>query len=285
MRVPHSLPLLPGYSGFVMMRKSFIPFGVACLGLCVSGPGVEAKLVRYEVNGQQYSYSTNNRQQTREARERIAAAKAAESAQARAEAEAAANPLVRLFGSQTQRQAAEAQMRVQQTLTDGQAGTASLGRASRQAVASQPAATAATPAEVTSTSSLRRSRLDERAGARREQARPVRQASLARPDKAEEREARQPILARPVKVDAGREQRQASPAPAPAMTAPDRAPEPARPVAVAPAVDSLTAAKPVPLPAAPAQPSSETARPRDGGSLTDFVNQLRRAPGDAAPRL
>jgi hypothetical protein len=266
------------------MRKSFIPFGVACLGLCVSSVGAEAKLVRYEVNGQQYTYSTNNRQQTREARARIDAAKAAESAKARADTEAAANPLVMIFGSQTQRQATEAQARVQQAVGSGLAAPAPQAGASRQNGAPQPAATAAAQPEVSTTSSLRRSRpARERAGARREQTRPVRQASLARPDKADsDRESRQPILARPAKPEAGREPKETSPSPLPAPAA-TAAPEPARPVAVAPAVDSPTRAGPPP--AAHAQPPGEAVRARDGGSLTDFVNQVRRAPGDAAPRL
>ena len=115
----------------------------------------------------------------------------------------------------------------------------------------------------------------------------MRQASLARADKADsDREQRQPILARPAKAEAAREPKGTSPAPLPAPTvtiAPHRAPEPARPVAAAPAMESPTRAGP--LPAVHPQPSGETPRPRDGGSLTDFVNQVRRAPGDAAPRL
>jgi hypothetical protein len=69
----------------------------------------EAKLVRYEINGQRYSYSTNNRQQVRAARQRIQAAQ-------QAAAERAANPLVRLFGSPTQTNAPEAQARAQHVL-------------------------------------------------------------------------------------------------------------------------------------------------------------------------
>jgi hypothetical protein len=80
----------------------------------------EAKLVRYEINGQIYSYSTNNHQQTREARRRIAAAKAAEAVKQKAAAELAANPLARLFGSPTQREAAEAQARLQQSVAPQQ---------------------------------------------------------------------------------------------------------------------------------------------------------------------
>jgi hypothetical protein len=84
----------------------------------------EAKLVRYEINGQRYAFSTNNRQQVREARQRIqaaqeaaATAQEAATATAQAAAERAANPLVRLFGSPTQTNAAEAQARAQQVLT------------------------------------------------------------------------------------------------------------------------------------------------------------------------
>ena len=40
-------------------------------------PTAEAKLVRYEINGQRYAFSTNNRQQVREARQRIQAAQEA----------------------------------------------------------------------------------------------------------------------------------------------------------------------------------------------------------------
>ena len=39
--------------------------------------GAQAKMVRYEINGQRYSYNTNNREQVEEARRRLAAANAA----------------------------------------------------------------------------------------------------------------------------------------------------------------------------------------------------------------
>ena len=96
------------------MSKKFVGLGVVAFVLGVTGDGAEAKLVRYEIDGKRYSYSTNNRQQTRDAQERIKAANAARDAKARAEAEAAANPLARIFGSQAQRDAAEAQARIQQ---------------------------------------------------------------------------------------------------------------------------------------------------------------------------
>ena len=67
---------------------------------------VEARKVYYEVDGQRYSYSTNNRQQTKEAHSRIEAAKARSSSRARGDAERAANPLAGIFG-QAPRPAAE----------------------------------------------------------------------------------------------------------------------------------------------------------------------------------
>jgi NADH dehydrogenase/NADH:ubiquinone oxidoreductase subunit G len=82
---------------------------------------VEAKTVFYEINGQRYSYDTNNRQQTATARKRIEAAKTAEAATAQAAAERASNPLVALFGSQTQREAEAAQAQLQQIVAEQEA--------------------------------------------------------------------------------------------------------------------------------------------------------------------
>ncbi len=251
------------------MRQTIVLLGVACTIVCTSAVGAEAKLIRYEVNGQQYSYSTNNRQQTREARQRIEAAKAAEAAKARADAEAAANPLARLFGSPAQREAAEAQGRLQQVLPNGQAAAAA------PALTAQPAAAAEAQPEVTSTSSVRRPRAERRrAVVRRERTREVRQASLARPDR----------------IEAVREPKPASPALAvPETDAAKRAersmPEPVTPVASAPAAAPPPMVQSAP-PALPVLPSDDKPRSRgnDGGSLTDFVNQLRKAPGEA-PRL
>src|SRR5215217_2150023 len=99
-----------------MMKRGSVFSGVLAVALWATLGTAEAKLVRYEINGQRYSYSTNNRQQVREARQRIQAAQAAAAATAQAAAERAANPLVRLFGSSTQTNAAEAQARAQQVL-------------------------------------------------------------------------------------------------------------------------------------------------------------------------
>src|SRR4051812_11918963 len=92
-----------------MMRTVSVVSGVLAVALGATLGSAESKLVRYEINGQRYSYSTNNRQQVRAARQRIQAAQ-------EAAAERAANPLVRLFGSPTPTNATEAQARAQQVL-------------------------------------------------------------------------------------------------------------------------------------------------------------------------
>jgi hypothetical protein len=97
------------------MTKAAPAVGALMVGLSVVG-GAEAKLVRYDIDGQSYSYSTNNHEQTAVARERMAAAKAAADARAKAQAEASANPLVRAFGSQAQRDAAAADARLREVL-------------------------------------------------------------------------------------------------------------------------------------------------------------------------
>src|SRR3954447_20774869 len=97
------------------MKRGTIVFGVLAVTLGTTLGSAEAKLVRYEINGQRYSYSTNNRQQVQEARQRIQAAQTA-AAKAQADAERAANPLAGVFGSPTQAGAAEAQARAQQAL-------------------------------------------------------------------------------------------------------------------------------------------------------------------------
>src|SRR5215207_8048967 len=99
-----------------MMRTGSVVSGVLAVALGATLGSAEAKLVRYEINGQRYSYSTNNRQQVREARHRIQAAQQAAAATTQAAAERAANPLVRLFGSPTHSNATEAQARAQQVL-------------------------------------------------------------------------------------------------------------------------------------------------------------------------
>jgi len=99
------------------MNKTLILLGVSIVTLGTMSGGAEARLVRYEINGKHYSYSTNNRAQMVEAKKRIAAAKAAEAAKAKAEAERAKNPLVAAFGSAAQKEATEAHERLQKILS------------------------------------------------------------------------------------------------------------------------------------------------------------------------
>src|SRR4051812_8347325 len=107
------------------MSRMFTALGASVVVLAALASGVEAKTVFYEINGQRYSYDTNNRQQTAAARKQIEAAKAVEAAQAKASAERASNPLVAIFGSQAQREAAEAQAKLQEVIGDQQAAAAS----------------------------------------------------------------------------------------------------------------------------------------------------------------
>src|SRR3954471_7623518 len=101
------------------MGRAFICLGALTAAL-LAAPEARAKMVYYEINGQRYSYSTNNRAQVKEARQRIDAANAAEAAKAKAQAERSANPLVAVFGSKAQNDAKEAEARAQQALS-GQA--------------------------------------------------------------------------------------------------------------------------------------------------------------------
>src|SRR3954470_22840919 len=100
-----------------MMKKGSVFSGGLAVALWATLGSAEAKLVRYEINGQRYSYSTNNRQYAQEARQRIQAAQAPAAAKTQADAEHAATPLARVFGAPTQANAAEVQARAQQTLT------------------------------------------------------------------------------------------------------------------------------------------------------------------------
>ena len=98
------------------MQKGLGFFAGGLASLTLVG-GAQAKMVRYEINGQRYSYNTNNREQLEEARLRIAAADGADAARLKAEAERASNPLAAVLGSPTQREAAEALARLKHVLS------------------------------------------------------------------------------------------------------------------------------------------------------------------------
>lgn len=101
------------------MNRTFLLLASSGILIGMASHGAEAKKVTYEIDGKRYSYSTNNRAQTAEARARIEAARVAEAARARAAAEKGQNPLAAVFGSQAQRDAVEAQNRLQHVLLNG----------------------------------------------------------------------------------------------------------------------------------------------------------------------
>jgi hypothetical protein len=107
------------------MLRVLILAGAAIVASGALVGGAHAKMVTYEVNGERFSYSTNNREQTLAARRHIEAAKAAAAAKAKADAERASNPLVAVFGSSTQREAAAAQATLAKTRPEAAAGAPS----------------------------------------------------------------------------------------------------------------------------------------------------------------
>jgi hypothetical protein len=86
------------------------------VALFVAAEEARAKMVYYEINGQRYSYSTNNRKQVEEARQRINAANAADAAKSKAQAERSSNPLAAVFGSKAQSEAKEAETRLKEVV-------------------------------------------------------------------------------------------------------------------------------------------------------------------------
>jgi hypothetical protein len=99
------------------MKKMVVVLGVSMVAFGGLSSGAQARKVYYEINGQRYSYSTNNAAQTAEAKKRIEAAKAADSAKAKAEAEKSQSPLKAVFGSPTQREANKAQKKLEELMS------------------------------------------------------------------------------------------------------------------------------------------------------------------------
>jgi hypothetical protein len=116
------------------MSRILTVLGASAIALGAMIGNAAAWKKSYEVNGQRYSYDSNDPQQVATARKRIDAANAADTAKAKADAERAANPLVAIFGSQVQRDSAAAQERLQQVLSEqGPAATATKRRRVQQA--------------------------------------------------------------------------------------------------------------------------------------------------------
>jgi hypothetical protein len=110
------------------MNKALKIIAVTTVVLGATIAGAEARKVSYEINGQRFTYDTNNPDQVEAARKRIDAANAADAAKAKADAERAANPLVATFGSQLQREAAQAKARLDQVLAEQAQTDAALKR-------------------------------------------------------------------------------------------------------------------------------------------------------------
>lgn len=100
------------------MNKTRILLGASVIMLTVASGGAEARKVYYEINGTRYSYDTNDRGETAQAKKRIEAAKAAATAKAKAEEEKSKYPLVTTFTSATQREAKAAQERLEEVLSE-----------------------------------------------------------------------------------------------------------------------------------------------------------------------
>jgi len=124
------------------MNKILTMIGASTLTLGVMIGGAEARKISYEINGQRYTYESSDPRQVAAARKRIEAANAADAARAKAEAERAANPLVGIFGSQVQREAAEAKARLEQLLAEQPPQAEPAARRQRASQASQDEQTA-----------------------------------------------------------------------------------------------------------------------------------------------
>lgn len=98
------------------MNRAGCLVGAGVLMGAMAGP-VEARVVRYEIDGKVYAYETTDRQQVERARQRIGVAYAAYAANVRANAELVSNPLLKIVGSPAQREAAAAQARLQQVMS------------------------------------------------------------------------------------------------------------------------------------------------------------------------
>ncbi len=113
-----------------MMKRILAIGGASALTLGVLVDCVEARPRSFEVGGRRYPYETSNSQQVAAARKLIDAANAADAAKAKADVENTANPLVRILGSQTQREATEAQARLDQAIAAHEQASAPVQRQS-----------------------------------------------------------------------------------------------------------------------------------------------------------
>ncbi|MGO4571599.1 hypothetical protein [Microvirga sp. 2TAF3] len=100
------------------MNKILILSGAAAIALSVMSEGAEAKKIFYEIHGKRYSYESNDPKQVESARKRIDAANVADVAKAKAEAERSSSSLAAVFGSHAQKEAEQAQEQLEQVLAE-----------------------------------------------------------------------------------------------------------------------------------------------------------------------
>ncbi|MBZ6077907.1 hypothetical protein [Microvirga puerhi] len=107
-----------------MNKNIWTSLGATVLALPLLCGSAEARKASYEINGKRYTYETNDPQQVESARKRIEAANAADAARTKAEAEKTATPLVSVFGSEAQMEAANTKAHLEQVLAEQDAADA-----------------------------------------------------------------------------------------------------------------------------------------------------------------
>lgn len=280
------------------MKRGSVFSGVLAVALGATLGSAEAKLVRYEINGQRYSYSTKNRQQVLEAQQRIQAA----TAKAQADAERSTNPLAGVFGSPTQANAAEAQAHTQQVLTQPDPNPADATSSIRGRRAERRQAQAEARAERArerreARAEARQRRLSRKAKASNaetaskadtpaERRRGLREAQAERGRTPADTQTERPAAAEPKRAGEA-----SPPTPRAATSTPNAPPEPASPsYGPKPAIKSVSfdlssGIKTVRMtdgtvheePIDSSTVSKLGAEPT-GASLTSFVDQVRKAP-------
>jgi hypothetical protein len=132
--------------------NAFGGFGPALFVVLLTMYPAEAKPISYEIDGETYTYESNDRAQIEIARQRINAANAADEARERARAELASSPLVKFFGSPIQTEAAAAEAELRRILAVTVSETTAADRApptqaTRKKIPGEPPDTSGDPVE------------------------------------------------------------------------------------------------------------------------------------------
>ena len=112
----------------MQLVRTFAGCSVCLLALACFAGAAQSKLVRYEVDGQVYTYSTNNNQQVQRARRHMEEARLAE----QAKAERAANPLAKLLSWKPRPEAAQPQPQLVQSLSEPEGPSATMAERGRE---------------------------------------------------------------------------------------------------------------------------------------------------------